>query len=304
MSNLADYELDAILDSALNELEEEELTAANADADTRRSAAPGVSADAGRIDKVMEAESRAQAAATAESLMNAINAEDGMAGAVGGANVLQETLQVLSSNAEGTAEFEDFMASMRANNELGEGGDVDRSIARTLEAISSQGAQMDGLETAKVEEMGENIMEQMMAEFQRMGEKEDMDEVMDGMMRQLLGKDIMYEPMKAVCEKFPEWLADKREHLSEDDYQRYGKMYQGFQRLVATYETEPDNFPRLMELMQDVQEFGQPPAEIIKELAPGLEFNEDGMPIMPNVGPNVMPFIPGAMPDQQPCSVM
>jgi hypothetical protein len=30
------------------------------------------------------------------------------------------------------------------------------------------------------------------------------------------------------------------------------------------YETEPDNFPRLMELMQDVQQYGQPPAEIIK----------------------------------------
>jgi peroxin-19 len=30
------------------------------------------------------------------------------------------------------------------------------------------------------------------------------------------------------------------------------------------YKTEPDNFPRLMELMQDVQQYGQPPAEIIK----------------------------------------
>eukprot|EP00968_Pinguiococcus_pyrenoidosus_P009197 scaffold719_cov226-Pinguiococcus_pyrenoidosus.AAC.13 len=59
-----------------------------------------------------------------------------------------------------------------------------------------------------------------------------------------------------------------------------------------------------MELMQDVQEYGQPPAEIIKELAPGLEFSEDGMPVMPNMGPNAMPFIPGAAPDQQPCSIM
>jgi peroxin-19 len=43
-----------------------------------------------------------------------------------------------------------------------------------------------------------------------------------------------------------------------------------------------------MELMSDIQEFGQPPAEIIKELAPGLEFNADGMPIMPNMGPATM----------------
>ena len=35
---------------------------------------------------------------------------------------------------------------------------------------------------------------------------------------------------------------------------RYGHQYQYFQRIVAVYEREPDNFPRLMELMQDIQE--------------------------------------------------
>lgn len=34
-----------------------------------------------------------------------------------------------------------------------------------------------------------------------------------------------------------------------------------------------------------MQQFGQPPAEIIKDLAPGLKFDENGMPIMPNMGP-------------------
>lgn len=32
-----------------------------------------------------------------------------------------------------------------------------------------------------------------------------------------------------------------------------------------------------------MQETGQPPAELIKELAPGLQFTEDGMPMMPNM---------------------
>ena len=31
---------------------------------------------------------------------------------------------------------------------------------------------------------------------------------------------------------------------------RYGAQYQYFQRIVAVYETEPDNFPRIVELMQ------------------------------------------------------
>lgn len=73
------------------------------------------------------------------------------------------------------------------------------------------------------------------------------------------------------------------------EYNRYGHQYQYFQRIVAVYETEPDNYPRLMELMADIQEYGQPPSEIIKELAPGLEFNEEGMPIMPGMGNSTMP---------------
>ena len=116
-----------------------------------------------------------------------------------------------------------------------------------------------------------------------------------------------------VCEKYPEWLAVQAEALTKEDYERYGTQYQYFQRIVAVYETEPDNFPRIMELMQDVQQYGQPPAEIIKELAPGLEFNAEGMPVMPGLGatmtPSDLPGMPGipfpeTTPDGQPCSVM
>lgn len=51
-----------------------------------------------------------------------------------------------------------------------------------------------------------------------------------------------------------------------------------FQKLVHVYETDPTNAMKLMDLMQDVQEYGQPPNEIIQEIAPGLELDEDGMP--------------------------
>lgn len=50
---------------------------------------------------------------------------------------------------------------------------------------------------------------------------------------------------------------------------------------------------RLMELMYDIQQYGQPPGEIIKGLAPGLKFDVHGMPIMPNMGSGMMPEMPG-----------
>jgi peroxin-19 len=166
---------------------------------------------------------------------------------------------------------------------------ADREVAATLKMIAEAQQGMEGFEAGKMEEVGETMMEEMMAQFEALGEKEDYNEVIDGVMRQLLSKDLMYEPTKMICQKFPEWLAVNRPHLSEAEYHNYGMMYQVFQRLRATYEMEPDNFSRLMELMFDMQQYGQPPAEIIKDLAPGLKFDENGMPIMVGMQPGMMP---------------
>ena len=56
--------------------------------------------------------------------------------------------------------------------------------------------------------------------------------------------------------------------------------------------------------MYDIQEYGQPPADIIKELAPGLEFNAEGMPVMPNIGGNMMDHMPNVpFPEPQNCCI-
>ena len=78
------------------------------------------------------------------------------------------------------------------------------------------------------------------------------------------------------------------EELPKVDYDNYGNMYMTFQKLVLAYETDPDNFPRILELFQDLQDAGNPPLEIIKGLAPALELTADGMPaMMPGMGPGM-----------------
>jgi len=179
-------------------------------------------------------------------------------------------------------------------------------IAKTLEILQKLSTEADnmgqgGIPGANIssdsanatENLSDEVIKRMMAEFEAMGQKEDFSSVVDNMMRQLLSKDIMYVPMKSICERFPNWLAEHASQQTKEEYENYGRMYQAFQKLVMVYETEPDNFPRLMELMQDLQECGQPPAEIIKDLAPGLELSPDGLPLMPNMGPG-MPGIGGS----------
>ena len=102
-------------------------------------------------------------------------------------------------------------------------------------------------------------------------------------MQQLLSKEFMYEPLKEVAERFPGWLSENTSSLSEAEVARYRRQLEALREIVACYDSDPDNFDRLVELMQAVQACGQPPRELVASIAPGLEFDENGEPIMPGM---------------------
>jgi peroxin-19 len=280
-------ELDDILNAALDDLEDADDDAADDGGDLSHASTQGTKESSNSNGNNSEKQLRVDKAAHESTQLDAQNAMNKLIDDLQNplyADTLQDSLQALSGTQEGTDTMEDYLGKQFKDSEIGQDGtDVDRTVSKLLNDLGKTSENMEGLESAQMENMGEDVMNQMMGEFEKLGEKEDYNEVIDGMMRQLLSKELMYDPMKQVCLKYPEWLAGAKAQLTEEDYDRYGKQYQYFQRIVAVYETEPDNFPRLMELMHDIQEFGQPPSEIIKELAPGLDFNEEGMPVMPNM---------------------
>jgi len=206
------------------------------------------------------------------------------------------------------------------NNEPNDENEVDESINRLLDGINQASSfsttflqEQNGggcgsttmpiipptFDPSQLEHLSEQMMGSLMKDFEQLNTSQDSNDVVDNVMKQLLDKDLMYEPMKEVCTRFPAWLATNKDRLSYDDdeYQKYGygTQYQYFQRIVRLYETDPYNFDRLMELMQDIQEYGQPPVEIIKELAPDLQFDEEGMPVVMDGGGMMMPGMPFPM---------
>jgi peroxin-19 len=152
---------------------------------------------------------------------------------------------------------------------------VDEAISTLIEDMAKQ-AGTD--EFGKDDSSDETMLNDLMQGFAGMGEGFDTDAVIDGMMEQLVSKDLMYEPMKQVALKFPSWLKEKKDSITEQEYSNRCKQSKCFERLVHVYETEPTNTGKLMNLMQNVQAYGQPPREIIQEIAPGLEMDADGMP--------------------------
>ena len=100
---------------------------------------------------------------------------------------------------------------------------MDADMAKTLQMLSEAAMDMAGMDSGAAEGMGDDIMQKMMGGFEKMGDKGDMSKIVDDMMKQLLSKEVMYEPMKQICDKFPEWLAENEEQLPAEDYERYSQ---------------------------------------------------------------------------------
>ena len=115
--------------------------------------------------------------------------------------------------------------------------------------------------------------------------------MMEGMMQSLLSKELLYTPMKDIAEKFPDWLADNRNKVSEEDFIKYNKQFELTKTICFLYEEEKDSdtsekkkkrFDKVMALMQEMQNLGHPPKELVGEspsstdpgaFPPGMDLN-------------------------------
>jgi len=118
--------------------------------------------------------------------------------------------------------------------------------------------------------MDDAMLEELAKQFGDMGGEngEGFEGMMDAMMMQLLSKDVLYEPMKHMEARFPEWLSENPDGLDEAGLAPYRRQFACVQRLVVAYDSEPNNFDKIVELMQELQDAGQPPEVIVRELNP------------------------------------
>ncbi|KAH7549619.1 hypothetical protein JRO89_XS13G0056900 [Xanthoceras sorbifolium] len=122
--------------------------------------------------------------------------------------------------------------------------------------------------------------------------KIDMESIVETMMQQLLSKDILHDPMKEIGERYPKWLEDHEASLSKEEYERYSHQYELIKQLNEVYENDSGNFTKIVDLMQKMQECGQPPNDIVQELAPDFDLASVGQ------------LSPEMLESQQNCSIM
>ena len=112
----------------------------------------------------------------------------------------------------------------------GEDGFQD-TIRKTMERMQNSGEQASAAAAA---DDSDDILSQMLKEMQSggldgAGGGEDFSKMLMSMMEQLTNKEILYEPMKELHDKFPGWMSKNKDSVKKDDLRRYEDQ----QRLVT-----------------------------------------------------------------------
>ncbi|KAL8833692.1 MAG: hypothetical protein Q9170_004137 [Blastenia crenularia] len=219
---------------------------------------------------------------------------------------LQEQMAALMGNEEESAEMQNEIQAML--QELGGAAEsapepnhpdlggseavppapTDKSfqeaILKTMERMQASGDKANA--AAAADQDSDDILARMLKEMQgdgqnSMGGEEDFSRMLMTMMQQLTNKDILYDPMKELDDKFPLWLSKNRGVVEADDLIRYEKQ----QRLVAeivgkfqesTYsDSNVKDREYIVERMQEMQAAGSPPADLVGDMNGAHEALQD-----------------------------
>ncbi|KAG1725635.1 Pex19 protein family-domain-containing protein [Suillus paluster] len=169
---------------------------------------------------------------------------------------------------------------------IGEKDDFQSRIRNTMNKLNESES---GLKTsdASGSATGTDPLEALLSQFGGENE-EELQGVLEAMMGQLMGKDVLYEPLKELSDKFPDYLKTHASTISSDDKKRYDAQIICMKQLLEIFQsegyTDDDDKTRtkVVDLMGELQKHGSPPEEIMGPLPPGFGMGADGMPDMPD----------------------
>ncbi|OBZ86849.1 Peroxisome biogenesis protein 19-1 [Choanephora cucurbitarum] len=158
------------------------------------------------------------------------------------------------------------------------------TIGKTMNKLKDSSKEID---SSMAEESEDAFMAELMKQMESLADNGEFEGVLEGMMSQLMSKDLLYEPMKDLSQKYPAWLETHEATTEKAELEKYRQQYTICQQIVAKYEASDFDekneaqSKEIMDLMTKMQELGQPPAELLDEMAPGMNFgNPESMPDM------------------------
>ena len=113
------------------------------------------------------------------------------------------------------------------------------AILKTMQRMQNSGDRASAAATSG--EDSDDILANMLKEFQSDGSNgasgdEDFSKMLMNMMENLTNKDILYDPMKELHDKFPPWLLNNKANVKAADLRRYEQQQQVVAEIVGKFE--------------------------------------------------------------------
>ncbi|KAL7824143.1 Pex19 protein family domain-containing protein [Trichoderma gracile] len=152
------------------------------------------------------------------------------------------------------------------------------TIRRTMERMQTSGEQATAAAAAGGDDdfLSEMLKQLTSGEFAG-GSEEDFSKMLMGMMEQLTNKEILYEPMKELHDKFPAWLAKNKDSVPADDLKRYMEQKVIVEEIVAKFneptysDSNAADREYIVDRMQKMQAAGSPPSDLVGDMASAQE---------------------------------
>ncbi|CAN9251120.1 unnamed protein product [Alternaria alternata] len=208
---------------------------------------------------------------------------------MGGANPLADPghLHAHAQTDESASETKEKAAPSQSEKETAAKAEksFQETIKKTMERMQSSS---DTATSAAASSSQDDILAQMLASMESggfggagEGGDEDFSKVLMSMMEQLTNKDILYEPMKELDDKFPAWMEKNKEKTEKDDLKRYEEQQTLVREIVGRFERKgysDDNAQDreyIVERMQKMQAAGSPPPDLVGDMNAAQEALQD-----------------------------
>eukprot|EP00959_Pyramimonas_sp_CCMP1952_P292270 6112486-Pyramimonas_sp.AAC.2 len=285
-NEVGEEDLDKLLDSALDDFDC--APRARASATPSSTASCSSSTDAGGAPKGLGFDPLARPKKKGAAKKKSINASD----------IVQP--EVAADDMDMAKIMEELMKLGTMGNGEAQGageGPSPKDLQATLAALAEQTRAMSNGAASAGDGEEDPLYGELLNQFGSLGDNPDMQSVMESMMQHLLSKDVLYQPLNEIEAKYPAWLDTHIATLPQEEIKRYTTQHALIKQLLHVYDTQPEDYSRITELLQQMQECGQPPAELMKDLTQGVEFGQDGMPKFP------MGVIPNMDQGEQQCTI-
>lgn len=159
-------------------------------------------------------------------------------------------------------------ASSSGSKKAGKQDNFQDSIRKTMERMQASDSTAKQSTSSSTQNMSEeDLLAQMMRELTEGGEggEEGFNSMLMNMMAHLTNKEILYDPMKELHDKYPAYLEKNKDTISKDDLARYKEQQALVKEIVERFDRKgysddnEDDREYIVERMQKVRTVLLPP---------------------------------------------